>query len=116
MMLSEFETKKYEQIVQRYVEGRRPPPHIRSELDLGYRVKDQSVELFEIRPVWRGEPGEKMEQAVAKATYVKTRGIWRVFWQRADLKWHRYEPNAEVHSLEDFLEVVERDEYGCFYG
>lgn len=115
-MLSEFETKKYEQIVQRYVEGRRPPPHIRSELDLGYRVKDQSVELFEIRPVWRGEPGEKMEQAVAKATYVKTRGIWRVFWQRADLKWHRYEPNAEVHSLEDFLEVVERDEYGCFYG
>ena len=116
MALSEFEKKRYEQIVKRYVDGRRPPPHIRPELDIGYRLKGQSVELFEIRPAWRGEPGEKIEHAIAKTTYVKTRGIWKVFWQRADLKWHRYEPNAEVQSLEDFLAIVERDEWGCFHG
>jgi len=116
MALSEFEKKRYEQIVKRYVDRRRPPPHIRPELDIGYRLKGQSVELFEIRPAWRGEPGEKIEHAIAKTTYVKTRGIWKVFWQRADLKWHRYEPNAEVQSLEDFLAIVERDEWGCFHG
>ena len=60
--------------------------------------------------------GEKMEHPIAKTTYVKTRGIWKVYWQRADLKWHRYDPDAEVQNLEDFLAVVERDEGGCFYG
>lgn len=116
MALSEFETKRCEKLVSEYVERRRPPVHIRPELDLGYRVKDQSVVLFEIRPVWRGKPGELMEHPIAKTSYVKTRGIWRVFWQRADLKWHSYEPHAEVENLEDFLAVVEADEYGYFYG
>ena len=116
MAISEFETKRYERIVGAFVESQRPPPHTRPELDLGYRVTGQSVEIFEIRPVWEGAPGEKMEDPVAKATYVKSRNIWRVFWQRADLKWHGYEPNAEVQSLDEFLEVVERDEYACFFG
>lgn len=116
MAFSEFETKRCEQIVGRYIEDRRPTPNIRPELDFGFRIFGQSVELFEIRPVWRGAPGEKMEHAVAKATYVKVRSVWKVFWQRANLKWHSYEPNPEVNSLEDFLAVVERDEYGCFYG
>lgn len=64
----------------------------------------QSVEIFEIRPVWRGDPGGTREHPVAKATYVKSRGIWRVLWQRADLKWHCYEPKAEVSK--ELLEVL----------
>jgi hypothetical protein len=116
MSLSEFETKRFEQIVQRYVDQHRPPPHIRPELDLGCRVNGQSVEIFEIRPVWRGLPGEKMEHPVAKATYVKSRSIWKVYWQRADLKWHRYDPDSEVKSLKGFVAVVEKDEFCCFYG
>jgi hypothetical protein len=116
MAISEFEAKRCEQIVQRYLDRRRPPPHIRSEVDLGCRVIEQSVEMFEIRQVWRGEPGEKMELPFAKATYVKSKAVWKIYWQRADLKWHRYEPNSEVKKLESFLAVVEKDEYGCFYG
>jgi len=116
MAISEFEIKRCEQLVQKYLDARRPPAHIRPELDLGYRINRQSVEMFEIRPVWKGQPGEKMELPLAKATYVKSKAVWRVYWQRADLKWHRYEPNSEVKSLEDFLAVVEKDEYGCFYG
>ena len=57
-----------------------------------------------------------IEEAVAKATYVKSRGIWKIYWQRADLKWHRYDPGPEVKTLEEFLEVLEKDEYACFYG
>ena len=116
MALSEFETKRCEKLMNEYIEQRRPPAHIRPELDYGYRVTGQSVEMFTIRPVWRGAPGELMEHAVAKATFVKSRGVWRVFWQRQDLKWHSYEPDAEVPDLSDFIAVVERDEYGCFYG
>ena len=115
MALSEFETRKAEKLVGEYVEKRRPPPHIRNEVDLGFRVEDQSVEIFEIRPVWR-DPTQKMEAAIAKATYVRNKRVWKVYWQRADLKWHRYEPDPEVKTLEEFLALVEEDEYACFFG
>ena len=115
MAFSEFEAKRVERLVQSFVEKRRPPPHIRPELDLGYRVSGQSVEIFEIRPLWM-DPDKKIEEAVAKTTYVKSRGVWKVYWQRRDLKWHRYDPNSVVKSLGEFLAVVDRDEYGCFFG
>ena len=98
-----------------YIEKHRPPPNIREQLDLSYRIIRQSVEIFEVRPVW-DNPKEKVENGVAKATYVKKTGVWKIYWQRADLKWHAYEPNLFAVSLEDVLDVVEEDEYACFYG
>lgn len=115
MALSEFETKKIKKEVSAFIEKRRPPPHIRADLDLGFRVKGQSVEIFEIRPQWRN-PDIKIEHAVAKASYVKTQNIWKIYWQRADLKWHSYEPNPEVSTLQEFLAIVDRDDYACFFG
>jgi hypothetical protein len=115
MALSEFEQKRYERTMSDFIEKHRPPPHIRAQLDLGYRVSGQSVEIFEIRPRW-DNPGEKIEGSVAKATFTKNQGIWKIYWQRADLKWHRYEPFPEAVSLEEFLMVVEKDAYACFFG
>jgi len=115
MALSEFETKRLEKIVGAFIEKRRPPPHLRPEIDLGFRVSAQSVEIFEIRPRY-DRPQEKMEHPVAKATYVRVHDMWRVFWQRADLKWHRYTPAPHVASIEQFLALVDKDEYSCFFG
>ena len=42
--------------------------------------------------------------------------MWKVYWLRADLRWHRYDPDAEVASLDEFLAIVDRDEYACFFG
>lgn len=115
MALSEFDLKRCERDLARFMEKRRPPAHIRPKLDLGYRIEGQSVTLLEIRPDWR-EPQIRRESPFAKATYVRTRKCWRVFWMRRDLKWHWYEPQAEVRSLEEFLGVVDRDECACFFG
>jgi hypothetical protein len=68
---------------------------------------------------WReysGPADEKHESAVAKATYVRTRGVWRVFWQRRDLKWHGYEPRPEVNSIDEFASLVAEDAHACFFG
>lgn len=115
MAFSELETKRCAKAVAGFVEKRRPPPYLRPQIDLGFRVKGQSVEIFEIRPAWR-EPKRKIEEAVAKATYVKTQDIWKIYWQRADLKWHRYDPDPELRTIEEFLEIVDADEYCCFFG
>jgi len=115
MSLSEFELKKCEKAIAAFMKKRRPPPHIRKELDLGHRIKGQSIEIFEIRPEWRN-PEITIEIPVAKCTYVRTQGTWKVYWQRQDLKWHRYEQDPEVKSIEAFFELVDRDEYACFFG
>ena len=115
MSLSEFELKRTKKLVAAFVEKHRPEKHIRQNVDLSFRQEGQSVEIFEIRPVWNN-PKEKIEISIAKATYVKSRQCWRIFWQRSDLKWHRYEASPEVRLVEDFLELVDRDEYGCFFG
>ncbi len=115
MSISEFEIKRYEKIVGQYIEKRRPPTHVRNEVDLAFRLEKQSVIIFEIRDAWK-RPGEKIELPIAKATYVKKTNSWKIYWQRADLKWHRYEPTPETKTIEEFLAVVEDDEFCCFWG
>ncbi len=115
MPIGELERKRYEKAVSTFVEARRPAPEIRSKLDLGFRFEGQSVEIFEVRPGWRN-PSEKMEAPVAKATYVMRAKEWRVYWQRADLKWHRYEPHPTAATIEEFLQVVDEDAHCCFFG
>ena len=115
MAFNDMERKRCERDIAKFMERHRPPPHIRPQLDFGYRISGQSVELFEIRPDWQN-PNEKMQHPVAKTTFVRTTNRWRVFWMRRDLKWHGYEPVPEVASLVAFLAVVGRDEYCCFFG
>ncbi|MBA3964751.1 MAG: DUF3024 domain-containing protein [Nitrospirales bacterium] len=115
MALNDLERKRIENTVGGFVEKLRPLPHIRSQLDFGFRVTCQSIELFEIRPQWN-KPEVKHESSFAKATFVRALGMWRVYWKRADLKWHRYEPVPEVSAIEKFLAVVKENEYSCFFG
>ncbi len=116
MALAEIELARVHRAMDALMKQRRPPPHVRPKLDLGFRVIGQSVEIFEIRPVWRGPADEKRESAVAKATYARARGVWRVFWQRHDLKWHGYEPRPEVQSIDEFAALVSEDAHACFFG
>ena len=115
MALTDLERRRCERDLGKFMERRRPPPHVRPQLDIGCRISGQSVEIFEIRPAWQHRK-ETMEHPVAKATFVRSKNRWRIFWMRRDLKWHGYEPNLEVQSLKAFLNVVDRDEYCCFFG
>jgi len=114
-MISEFEVKRWEKAIEPFMAKRRPPVHIRDRFDLGYRIENYGIEIFEIRPRW-DKPSEKIESPVAKATYIKTRKLWKIYWQRADLKWHAYTPSPTVSRLEEFLEIVDKDQQGCFFG
>ena len=116
MALSEIEFAKVKNALDSFMQTRRPAPHILPKLDLGYRISGQSVEIFEIRPAWRGPPLERHESAVAQATSVRSRSLWRGFWQRRDLKWHGYEPASEVRSIEELLSVVAENWHACFFG
>ncbi|WP_367391494.1 DUF3024 domain-containing protein [Lewinella sp. LCG006] len=107
----DFDTK----LLERYIENKRPPLEIRDQLDIGYRKEGQAFEVFEIRPNWM-DNSIKMEIPVAKARYVKSRSVWRLYWMRGNLKWDFYEPAGEMTSLSEVLEVIDADTHGCFWG
>lgn len=115
MAFDEFTRHRIEKIVGAFVESRRPPPHIRKELDLAFRLSGQSIEIFEVRPGWQC-PEEIMECPVAKATYVKTQDLWKIYWMRQDLKWHSYPLLPQVETIDEFLEEVAADRSACFWG
>src|SRR2546423_9907246 len=99
MALSEAERLGRERAMGALLEKHRPPAHLRSRIDIAIRIDDKNVEIVEIRPRW-DQPDEKVERPVAKATYVKSQNVWKVFWLKRDLKWHRYDPTPQVRSLE----------------
>ena len=116
MPFNELEQARIQPLLAEWIESRRPPAHLRAEVDLAFRVSGQSVELLEVRAAWQGRSGEKTERPLAKATFVRSKSHWRIFWRGADLKWRRYEPFPLAESVEQFLAVVGEDEHACFFG
>ena len=92
------------------------PVHLKREVDYDYEIDGQAISIYEVRPAWRGNPGEKTRSPVARFRYVKTTELWNIYWMRQTGKWHLYEPDQAKRKLKDALTVIDTDQYGCFFG
>jgi hypothetical protein len=102
-------------LMESYLEKTRPPVHLREQIDINYRIDNQSIILIEVRPRYE-EPDDKIELAYAKATFVKSTAKWKIYWMRVNLKWSIYDPEPEVRNLQEFLYLVDEDKFHCFKG
>ena len=102
-------------LVERYIEQNRPPIEIRDQLDIGYMHERNSFEICKIRPIWDRE-NEFQQLSFAKFKYIKTQKIWKLYWMRASGKWQSYEPFPNSTNLQEILDCVDADAYGCFRG
>jgi hypothetical protein len=114
MAFDQFTQHRVEKIIDDFIQARRPPPALRNQVDLGFKVEDQSIVIYERRSHWKNE-GQFIESLVAKATYVRKQDAWKIYWLRQDLKWHSYESLPEVNKIEDFLAELALDPNGCFW-
>jgi len=114
MALSEIEIKKIDKLVGGLCK-RRSPVHLKDELSLEYRIKGHDVIVFERRPRWGARVGVT-DSPVARIKYVRTAGEWRLYWQRADLKWHGYEMLSSSRDLAELVKEIDEDPYACFFG
>ena len=106
MALTEKQLQEVTAAGEAFLKKRRPPVEIRSQLDLAYRTQGQSVLVYELRSVWNN-PAEIKEEPVAKTTFVQTQNHWKVYWMRADLKWHSFSPTPTVKTIHAFFIMVE---------
>ena len=98
-----------------FISARRPPPEIRNSVDYRADIKGQELTILAIRPAYNDQ-NQKVDHPIAKARWVGTRKVWRLFWMRSDLKWHSYEPLPESPSISRLLAEVHRDPHCCFFG
>ena len=103
------------EVMEGFLINSRPPEEIRDQLDLSYKIENQSIIVFEIRPKW-DNPKERIECKIATATYIQKDTTWAVFWFMSDMKWHGYKPNPKVKNLKEFIKVIQEDKHGCFWG
>ena len=115
MAIDIFQTLNVIEVMENFIQSIRPPENVRIQVDISYKIENQSIVLFEIRPQWR-KPVDLMEHPFAKTTFVKSKSIWKVFWMRADLKWYSYPPSPTVKSLLAFTKLVTEDKHHCFFG
>lgn len=113
MAFNDLEFHAIKKEVEAFVESTRPPQHLRGQVDNAYRIDDQTVKLFQVRPTWQGQLGDITELPTAKITYDRTQKDWKLYWQRANLKWELYKTTK---TLGDALELVRTDPHGCFFG
>lgn len=102
-------------IEERFWSRRRPPLHLREKIREGQRLEGFNIELFFARPSFF-RPGEIIEEDIARIQWVCARKIWKLYWKRADLKWHRYDPHPEAATLAEALRVIDEDASCCFFG
>jgi hypothetical protein len=115
MAIDALKTVDIIEVMENFLTRRRPPAHIREKLDINYKIENQHIIIYTIRPAFRN-PADKIESPVAKATYVKSTNTWKLYWMRANGNWYSYEPKPAVKSLAAFVKMVEEDRHGCFWG
>jgi len=108
---------EHEAMLEVFIEENRPALEIRDKLDLGYRYDKWTFEICEIRPPWNDmTSGKKIWNPVAKAKYVKSRKIWKLYWMRASGKWELFPLSKEEPKLANILATIQDNPNGCFYG
>ena len=115
MSLSEFQIAECLQEIGRFIEKRRPPEHIREQVDLRGELVKSEVILSEVRAPWDGIGG-KIVAPFAKVKWIGSRKQWEIYWQRANMKWNKYKPSRSIGSLGDALAEIDADPFGCFFG
>lgn len=110
-----FKTLGVVDTMENFLSRIRPPEHYRPKLDIGYTIEGQSVYVSEIRPQW-DQPEIIRAYPIAKATFIKAKNHWKVYWIRADLKWYSYTPKPTVKTISAFTKLIEEDTHHCFWG
>lgn len=114
MAFSETELKRIDKFVGGFCR-KKSPEEYKDQLKFEYRIKGHEVLILEIRSRWNN-PEESSELSVAKLKFNRTKNIWQLYWQRANMKYIKYDGLNDTNDLGKLVSEIETDRYGCFFG
>jgi len=114
MAFNDIELKKIDQIIGKPFRNRVPKEH-QDKLRYEVQIKGHDIIISEVRPSW-SKPDVWLPVDFAKLKYVRSQNIWKLYWKRASGKWELYGPKEKAKNLKTLANVIEQDQFGCFFG
>ena len=113
MSFNELELKRIDRTVGELCRCKTRLEHA-DQLRFECEIDGHTVTIWEVRPPWDGV-GDHTRKGVVRFRFVRSRGVWELYWMRRDLKWHRYDPARSTPDLAALVAIVGADEYGAFF-
>lgn len=114
MGLSEFELVRLKRLFDAYCDMR-IPRELSDKMRLDYRIRDNSVTLYESR-----HHHEKVDlwysSAIARFEKEPQQQMWRLFSADRNEEWIEYHPHPQDRDIEQLLDCVTDDPTGIFWG
>ena len=98
------------------------PAHARHQVRIECAVAGRDVVISEahLTPRFLGPDVEAesdwLSQPVARLRYLKSRGIWRLYWVDSNDRWHEYPDLPWAHDVPTLLAEIDRDPTALFWG
>ncbi len=115
MAFSGLELARIRATVGALVDRRQAPLELQDKVRLELEIDGHRVRIWEVRLAWR-DPTSIVRIGVAQFTYTRSRDQWKLYWMRADGKWHAWDPAENTGHLDRLVQVVDQDRRGGFWG
>ena len=93
----------------------RIPLEYQNEIKMSYRIRGQSMTLYESRPAMF-DKGEWHDMAIAQFRYSDEDGKWTLYCADRNGKWHFYMECEASSNFQDLIDEVEKDPTCIFFG
>ena len=114
MALPEFTKQLVESRLSSYCEER-VPLHVRDQVRLAFKIRGNSVTLFEQRPNFQ-DKSQWIDLPVAQFRYNPGNTKWTLYCCDRNSKWHEFLPFPPNKDFVKLVNEVEKDSTGIFWG
>lgn len=95
---------------------KRVPPHVLDKVNLSYKIRGNSITIFENRAPWRPDMKEWTSMAIAQIRYDGKIGKWTLYCADRNDKWHEYYDIDSTKDIDKILIEIDEDPTGIFWG
>lgn len=95
---------------------KRVPAHVLDKINLSYKIRGNSVTIFENRAPWRPDWEEWTSMAIAQLRYDNNTGEWTLYCADRNDKWFEYLDMEPTKNIDEILIEIDEDPTGIFWG
>jgi len=92
------------------------PSYVLDKVNLSYKIRGNSVSIFENRAPWDRGMKEWTSMAIAKIKFDERTGDWTLFWTDRNDKLHKYMDIEPTKNIDKILAEIDEDPTGIFWG
>jgi hypothetical protein len=95
---------------------RKVPVHILDKVNLSYKIRGNTVSIFENRAPWHPDMKEWTSMPVAQIRYDHSSGKWTLYCADRNDRWHEYWDIEPTKNIDAILKEIDEDPTGIFWG